>query len=149
MKIALAGSRDIRTDDAGRLLTTFLAARGPEDCILLRRGAVSPPGAFEAMIAGECAALGVPFEWRIPEGSHREGVHQRDYQMVRDADLVIALMRLEQVGDEECGTFRLVDKAMFEHTPVYAYAIEDGHLDRIGEDDPKNRFASVVPDATR
>ena len=161
MKVAIAGSRAVPKGLAPRLLVRFLAALPEDATILLRRGRKSGPGAFELQTAMVAEMLGLAVEWMepeppsellVPEQAHdrralaREATFARDLEFVVRADLVLCFYTVEQEGDEASGTAALVDKAIAENRPVYAYAIGEDGVVRSGEHDPRNDWAELVPD---
>lgn len=162
MNIVIAGSRALPTGQAPRLLISFLASLPPDTTILLRRGVYTGPNLFEAQVEWLVDLLGLKLEWRQPVPVHRkvvagnrvlaeddvlgrEAVWDRDVAMCVDADLVLCFFPVRQVGDMTSGTVALVEKAVAQDTPVYAYALAGSGVQRVGEHDPDNAWADRVP----
>lgn len=63
-------------------------------------------------------------------GGRREANYHRDYELVRDADRVIALF--EESAIFVGGTGHVVEKALDQRKPVVSYTCSDGELVFIG-----------------
>ena len=158
MKIVIAGSRRLPKGHAPRLLIRFFAALPGDAIILMRRPrgdgslAGAMPGAFELDVLNLCGILHLDVEWFQPEPGDkfrgRASVFIRDIEMVRKADLVILFVTPEEVEGSYAGTMHLLDKAMDEDRPVYAYSVgQEGAVKRIGEYDPNHWFSDIAPSA--
>jgi len=153
MKVVIAGSRRLPRGQAPRLLIRFLAALPEDAIILMRRGMHGQvPGPFEFDVVGLCYVLHLDVEWLEPAPTDRypgrSSVFIRDIEMVRKADLVILFVTPEEVADAYAGTMHLLDKAMDEDRPVYAYSVsQDGTVKRVGEYDPHDWYTHLAPSA--
>ena len=154
MKVVIAGSRRLPKGQAPRLLIRFLAAL-PEDAIILMRRPASidaMPGMFEIDVSGLASILHLDVEWFKPAPTDRHpgraSVFLRDIEMVRKADLVVLFVTPEEVEEAYAGTMHLLDKAMDEDRPVYAYSVDrEGVIKRVGEYDPHHLFIDIAPSA--
>lgn len=91
-----------------------------------------------------CSKLGIPVEMFMPEEGGRDQVFFRDIEMVREADLVIAVF--SENAPMEGGTAHVVEKAQDRRVPVYAYTDDgEGQWTRLGEWDPDDAWAHRVP----
>lgn len=159
--VAIAGSRALPPGIAARLLVRFLGSLPDGSRILLRRGAFAPANMFETQVRQLCDLLLLDVVWCRPqprleqqmtetgnvevETYGRESTLARDLRMVQLADLVLCFYDESEIGDETSGTQSLVDKAMAAETPVYAYALHGDRMERVGEHDPGDKWASKVP----
>jgi len=163
--VVVAGSRALAPGLAPRLLVRFLAGLPSEATILLRRGLFRQPNLFEAQVESLCELIGLKVEWCYPlfgaaqkpgttgpavdweEKGYRgrQMTFARDLDMVTRADLVLAFYTIDQVGDDTSGTVGLVEKALEANRVVYAYALTDNRVTRVGEHDPTNEWADRVP----
>lgn len=101
---------------------------------------------FEFAVQLVCTQLSIPVELFIPEPGGRDQVFFRDIEMVREADLVIAVF--SENAPMEGGTAHVVEKAQDRRVPVYAYTDDgEGHWTRLGEWDPDDMWAHRVPKA--
>ena len=154
MKVVIAGSHRLPKGQAPRLLIRFLATL-PEDAIILMRRPASldaMPGMFEIDVSGLASILHLDVEWFAPAPTDRfpgrSSVFLRDIEMVRKADLVILFVTPEEVEAVYAGTMHLLDKAMDENRPVYAYSVDhEGKVSRVGEYDPEHWYADIAPSA--
>lgn len=154
MRVVIAGSRKLPEGKAPFLLIRFLGAL-PDDAVVLLRNpyrAGNMPGPFEKDVAALCDALNILVEWRSPEPTilnpGRVSVYIRDIEMVASADLVLLFFTMEDALYGYSGTAHLMDKALDQNVPMYAYRVEDsGQVFRIGEHDPENAFGKMVPAA--
>jgi hypothetical protein len=153
MRVVIAGSHRLPKGQAPRLLIRFLAALPEDAIILMRRGMNGPaPGPFEFDVAGLCYVLHLGVEWFEPHPTDRHpgraSVFLRDIEMIRKADLVILFVTPEEVEEAYAGTMHLLDKAMDEDRPVYAYSVDRGGIiKRVGEYDPHHLFLEIAPSA--
>jgi hypothetical protein len=151
VKVVIAGSRRLPRGQAPRLLIRFLAALPEDAIILMRRGMHGQvPGPFEFDVAQLCHILHLKNVWFEPEPTDRypgrASVFMRDIDMVRNAELVILFVTPEEVEDVYAGTMHLLDKALDEQRPVYAYSVDqDGKVKRVGEWDPDHLYHDIAP----
>jgi hypothetical protein len=148
MRIAIGGSRRLPVGAGTRLLVRFLAQLNPGTEILLRKGINTNPGGFELEVEEVCQLLHLPVVWCIPELteklSGRGAVFRRDFDMVHDADLVLAF--IDVGADEYSGTAHLLEKAFEADRPVYGYLVDEhGRAQRWGENDPDEAWVDLVP----
>jgi hypothetical protein len=159
--VVIAGSRALPHGQAARVLVRFLAGLPPDATILLRRGLFTQPGIFESQVEKVVDLIGLKLEWCQPSFSVADKHHDlrigrrltwaRDVEMIDRADLVLTFILEEQIGDEESGTAALAEKAIAANVPVYSYAMlvygkdDPILLERVGEHDPENRWADLVP----
>lgn len=133
LRIALAGNSDLPLDRTARHVVPWLVKA---ESVLLRHPKTKGrrPGGFEQMVSKLAVPLGVEVIWCRPEGSEKGNTANRDVDMVRKADFVIAYFTTEEMDG---GTGRLVEIAMACGIPVEGWHIEsDGSAQRIGEYDP-------------
>jgi hypothetical protein len=90
-----------------------------------------------------CHRLGIRVLWAIPAAGGRSEVFIRDVDMVSKSDLLIVFFDEDRVM--QGGTGHLIEKAQDFEVPAYAYVYADGSIERVGEADPENRWASAVP----
>jgi hypothetical protein len=152
MKVAIAGSRHLPAGQAPRLLVRFLAALPADATILLRHPRFkASPGPFERDVAGLCNILHMAHEWCVPAPSAttpgRSSVYLRDIDMVAQADLVILFFAPEEATDGYSGTAHLMDKALDQDRPCYAYTVAEDGVTRVGEYDPDSLFIHIAPSA--
>jgi len=152
VRVAIAGSRRLPAGQAPRLLIRFLAALPADATILLRKGAYTDPGRFERDVENLCSILHMDWEWCIPEPTGttvgRAAVYYRDIDMVSKADLVMLFFAPEEAHLGYSGTAHLMDKALDQDRPVYAYTVAaDGKVSRVGEYDPQHLFIDIAPSA--
>lgn len=154
MKVVIAGSRRLPRGQAPRLLIRFLAAL-PADALILLRHPANPefgPGPFERDVAALCEVLRMIYQWCQPEPTEetrgRASVFFRDIDMVAKADLVLLFFTPEEASDGYSGTAHLMEKALEQDRPVYAYSVDaDGTVARVGEYDPDHLYAELAPAA--
>lgn len=138
-RIAIGGSRDVSPLAAAPVIKFLLRLGHPT--VLLRRGRETPPGPLEQELAELCRTTGCPIEWHMPAPGGRDEVFFRDVDMITGADLLIAVFSPGK--PMEGGTAHLVEKAIDQRVPAYAFTFEE-HLDRVGEYDPDNAWESLV-----
>lgn len=150
-RIVVAGSRILPRGAAMTLLRFF--ADIPMESTILLRAPMGPvvPRDFERVANNLAESMGLATELCRPRPTKlrpgRLSIWDRDMTMLAGADLCLCFYDVGQIGDEESGTVALVDKAMGLDVPVYAYAITPDHeLLRVGEHDPKDLWASLVPE---
>ena len=152
MRVVIAGSRKLPEGKAPFMLIRFLGAL-PDDAVVLLRTPYSAgnlPGPFERDVNSLCEALNIPVEWHAPEPTilnpGRVSVYVRDIEMVNSADLVLLFFTEEDAVSGYSGTTHLMDKALDQDRPMYAYRVTDaGQVFRVGEHDPENAFGEMVP----
>jgi hypothetical protein len=111
--------------------------------ILLRRGNKSEPGMFEQVMAKLASVLWINVEWFRPQPTEgRAGTYLRDVEYVRQADLVLAYFSTREMSG---GTGHVVEKAVDQDVPVYAYGFDGQRFGRIGEHDSHNAWGGRVP----
>lgn len=152
MKVAIAGSRRLPAGQAPRLLIRFLAALPVDTVILLRKGAYTEPGRFERDVENLCSVLRMDWQWCIPDPSGttvgRAAVYYRDIDMISRSDLVLLFFAPDEAHDGYSGTAHLMDKALDQDRPVYAYTVaDDGKVTRVGEYDPQHLYLDIAPSA--
>ena len=155
MRVVIAGSRKLPEGKAPFMLIRFLGGL-PNDAVVLLRCPYkigSLPGPFEKDVAALCDALNIPVEWRAPEPTllspGRVSVYIRDIEMVAKASLVLLFFTNEDALYGYSGTTHLMDKALDQNIPMYAYRVDDhGGVTRVGEHDPENAFGEMVPAAS-
>lgn len=125
-------------------LLYFLTDGTPHDTtVFLRRGLKARPGKFERMVAQWCLEMAHPTaRWIIPDPDGGRGaVFDRDREMVRQSDLVLAFFSpgLKMEG----GTGHVVECAIDLNVPCYSWEI---HRDivRVGEHDPDAIWQGTV-----
>src|SRR5207247_1765334 len=132
VRVAIGGARRLPKGTALKALALFigrLAEQNPEGLneVLLRQGISTSPGPFEEDVARLSYLMGVDVRWCIPKPTPanpgRQSVFVRDFDMVAEADLVLAFVAPD--GDEYSGTAHLLDKAIELGKPVYAYEVAD------------------------
>jgi nucleoside 2-deoxyribosyltransferase len=152
MKVAIAGSRRLPKGHAPRLLIRFLAALPEDAVILLRRGMKAEyPSLFEGDISELADILHLDVEWFIPAPTDitrgRSSVYVRDIDMIEKADLVVLFFAADEVAEGYGGTQHLLDKALAANRPVYAYSVDEyGTIERVGDYDPDELYASLAPE---
>lgn len=124
-------------------LALFATLLTLDPILLLRHGISTGPGPVEFSLALAGKMLDWPVEWFTPEPGGRDQVFYRDIEMVSHADLVLAIF--SEAGPMEGGTAHVVEKAQDKGVPVYAYSWVDDHLRRVGEHDPGQLWAELVP----
>jgi hypothetical protein len=155
MKVVIAGSRKLPEGKAPFMLIRFLGGL-PDDAVVMLRCPYTEgrlPGAFEKDVDALCDALNIPVEWHAPEPTilspGRVSVYIRDIDMVAKADLVLLFFTQEDSVYGYSGTTHLMDKALDQNIPMYAYRVEsNGRVERVGEHDPENAFGEMVPEAS-
>jgi len=155
MKVVIAGSRKLPEGKAPFMLIRFLGGLPDGAVVLLRRpyDQGKLPGNFEQDVEALCDALNIPVEWHAPEPTilnpGRVSVYIRDIDMVAKANLVLLFFTTEDSIYGYSGTTHLMDKALDQNIPMYAYRVEkDGRVERVGEHDPENAFGEMVPTAS-
>jgi hypothetical protein len=151
-KVVIAGSRALPTGLAPQVLGVFLANLEPGSTILLRAGGKSI-GEFEQQVADLADAIGLlDVEYRAPDTtsiSGRRSVWYRDCDMLASSELCLAFVTNDQLGDDESGTWGLIDKAMGMDVPVYGYVVHTTKTGPTvvlaGEHDPENLWSELVP----
>ena len=151
MKVVIAGSHRLPKGQAPRLLIRVLATL-PEDATILMRRSMRDGvrGPFEVDVDDLCTILHMNVEWFEPAPTDRHpgraSVFLRDIEMVRKADLVILFVTPDEVENGYAGTMHLMDKAMDENRPVYAYSVDhEGKISRVGEYDPEHLYLDIAP----
>ena len=109
----------------------------------MRRGRSTAPGRFEREVARVCALMGYDVRWFVPEPGGRDMNYYRDIEMVGEADVCIAVF--DAAEPMEGGTAHVVEKAQDARVPVYAYSWDGLDYKRVGEFDPDDAWARVVP----
>lgn len=137
MKAVIGGSHIVSPAMVATHVLQQLASLPIDASVLLRGPLVGQPGPVEILTAELCRTLAIPFEYRRPEaGAGSAGTIERDYEMVVDADLVIAYFGPEHVMDPDFGTTRLVEHALRIGKEVHAYAPRDeGGPEEVGSED--------------
>lgn len=135
MKIAVVGSSDLDPALIAHHLLKQLAALPAPSYVLLRRGQKTPPGPIEMLAESLCRQLEIGIEWREPQGGSRSSVFNRDVSLVAAADAVWAYFKAERVMDG--GTGHVVEKALDQDRPVYAWAPIDGEMKDVGSHEPE------------
>ena len=172
--VAICGSRKLRDGSAPRLLVKTIVALPEDSLVLVRAGMMYGMGPFERDVTKMCGLLGLRVEPRVPRettGSPwpeeiqepqdtmadrhpsnprgRQLTFRRDLEMIDDADLVLLFVDEAEMGNQNSGTVMMVGKALEADGPtkaVYAYTVlKDGTLERIGEHDPGDTWAKIVP----
>ena len=154
VRIVIGGSRKLPEGKAPFLLIRFLGAL-PDDAVVMLRCPYTEgnlPGPFERDVADLCDALNIPVEWHAPAPTilspGRVSVYVRDIEMIAKSDLVLLFFTQEDAVYGYSGTTHLMDKALDQNIPMYAYRVENnGQVFRIGEHDPENAFGKMVPAA--
>lgn len=155
VRIVIGGSRKLPEGKAPFLLIRFLGAL-PDDAVVMLRCPYTEgnlPGPFERDVADLCDALNIPVEWHAPAPTilnpGRVSVYIRDIDMVAKASLVLLFFTKEDAEDGYSGTHHLMDKALDQNIPMYAYIVaNDGFVSRWGEHDPENFYGDLVPAAS-
>jgi len=150
MKVVIAGSRRLPRGQAPRLLIRFLAALSDDDRVMVRKGATTQMGRFEADVVNLCEVLHLDWDYWTPQPSEknpgRVSVFIRDIEMIDKADLVLLFITPEEAESGYSGTMHLMDKALDAGRPVYAYSVyERGKVELVGDYDPDHLYASMVP----
>jgi hypothetical protein len=129
----LAGSQVLPLEEVAGHLLRQMASFPPDTIILLRRGRTTGPGPFEKLVAMLAETLKIAIEWREPRADEggRSQTYLRDIELVGSADAVIAYFSEAQIMLG--GTGHVVEKAIDQNVPVYAYAPIDGAVERVGE----------------
>jgi nucleoside 2-deoxyribosyltransferase len=110
--------------------------------ILLRRPWSGQPGFYEQAVAAICRMLGIEYEWRLPlPAQGRQATFYRDIQMVADSDAVIVFFAPDAIM--EGGTAHLVEKALDQSVPVYAYSADEERVTRVGEHDTEDEMDPI------
>jgi hypothetical protein len=138
-RIVVAGSRDADRHAAYFLMNMIEKIGAPT--VIMRRGRETEPGPLEDEVAGECRAVGIPIEWRVPAPGGRDEVFFRDLDMVTKADLVLAVFSPDRAMTG--GTAHVVEKAIDLRVPAYAFTFNHT-LDRVGEFDPDDTWSRVI-----
>lgn len=143
MRFAVVGSSTL--EGIPWILYEFLmdgTRRGTQ--LFLRRGVKSPPGRFEQLIAELVRQSDhLELRWMLPEPDSGPGAaFDRDNEMVRHSDLVLAFFDAERVM--QGGTGHVVESAIDMGVPVYSFALSDIELSRVGEHDPDGRWQAVI-----
>lgn len=141
IKVALCGSHDLK--GVPETLFKFLDTLPTGSHVMLRRGLKSKPGLFEQAVAAYLRLHKIDYWWIAPdpEGG-REATYIRDVNMTRRADLVLCYFAADRM---EGGTEHIVEKALDALTPVYSWGFDGVRFVRIGEHDPDNIWADIVP----
>ena len=152
MRVVIAGSRQLPRGQAPRLLVRFLANLPADALILLRKGVHTRPGTFEQDVATLCDILALDYQWCLPYPTDtvpgRASVFLRDIDMISACDLALLFLAETASVVADGGTRHLLDKAIDQNRPVYAYTVaEDGVVERHGEHDPDHLYAEIVPAA--
>jgi len=141
----VAASRTVPGRAALPLFNFILGLPG-DPTILMRRALSKSIGPVEFSIAAASVIMGWDVEWFEPEPGGRDQNFYRDIEMVSKGDVAICLFpEADMMGG---GTGHVVEKAQDRGMPVYAYWVEDEDprvWHRIGEWDPTDAWASVVP----
>jgi|ERR1051326_2698724 hypothetical protein len=138
-RIAVGGSRDVDPRAAAAIIKFLLRLGHPT--VLLRRGRETEPGPLESELAELARITGCPIEWHMPAPGGRDEVFFRDIDMVTSADLLLAVFSPEK--SMEGGTAHLIEKAIDQRVPAYAFTFDNG-LHRVGEYDPDDTWAKFV-----
>ena len=152
MKLALAGSRRLPSAVGPLVLARFLAGLPEDTVVLLRRGILTSPGAFEQGVADFCGLINLKVEWRQPdpEIAGRASTYIRDVAMVADADLVIGFVTDDDLAQSnQSGTVHMIEKAWQAERPAFLYDTiwHDGALSVtiIGSLDPGEKWGPRLP----
>ena len=112
--------------------------------MLLRRGYKTEPAMFEQAMAMLGTSLWMDVEWVKPEPDlGRAGTFLRDVELVKRADLVLCFFDKPEISG---GTAHVVEKAIDQEVPVYAYGFDGLRFQRVGEHDPDNRWGDALWD---
>ena len=142
MKVVIVGSHTLDLSQAvGPLFKELL--RLPNDAeILIRKPKYEPIAPFENLVDHLAQTLNHRVYPMIPIGKGREGVWERDMNMIEAADYVMAFFDERHVM--EGGTAHVVEKAIEKEVPTSAYRVdEDGHT-WIGGTNEENLEASAI-----
>lgn len=136
--ITVVGSRKL-----GRLpkqLLSMMQLTFPSPAVVLLRHPLTKDKAepFEQMVAKACDFFGILYGWMRPEPGGRGKVYERDVNMVGRSDLVLAFFADDVMTG---GTEHIIEKAMDQDVPHYAYGIRDDQLVLLGSHDPYNLWS--------
>lgn len=108
------------TPELGAEVVDMLRTYPIDSTVFVTRGSVG----FDQFICGVGPIIGYPVLVAPSEGNN----WQRDVDMVKEADEVLAFFDPETIGDERTGTAHVVTKALDQKKPVRAYTAADRHL---------------------
>lgn len=134
VKVAVVGSHDLDPALIASHLLKQLVSLPTPSIVMLRRGRKTKPGPIEMLTESLCRQLEIAVEWREPQAGARAGVYNRDVSMVGACDAVWAYFDPEHVM--EGGTGHVVEKALDQDRPVYAWAPIDGSMTDVGSHEP-------------
>lgn len=149
MTVGLAGNRSLRV--APEAMVAFLSQLPLDAVILLRAGNVMRPGWFERLVSKVCESLWMTQEWVTPDpeaktksGDPRGATFERDVAFAGRCDVILTFFD-GMVADHTSGTWHIVEKALDQHVPVYAYGFDGTEFKRIGEWDEHDTWGLAVP----
>lgn len=147
--VCIAGNSKLRVSTIAIL--EFLSKLPLDSVILLRAGATTRPGWFERLVMQACDSMWLSYELVRPDLGDLKEEHDprgvnwvRDVLMVGRCDVVLAFFDGE-TADPTTGTWHLVEKALDQHIPVYAYGWDGSRFLRIGEWDEHDSWGAQAP----
>lgn len=144
--IAIAGARDCYSLRVVVHAFNFLKVRPASTTVLLRHPlGKRPAGPLERTVAEMANELGFNVQWCRPAPGGREQVYRRDFEMVEQADGLLAYFALR--GVMTGGTGHVVDAAISRNIPTraFAYDPELGMLTLVGSWDREGILAYGGP----
>ena len=125
-------------------LVAWIQGQPADSTLILRRGNKSDPGLFEQVMAKLAQTLWLSVEWSMPDPElGRSGTFVRDVELVRKVDLVLAYFDTTEMSG---GTAHVVEKAIDQDVPVFAWGLTKKGFVRVGEHDPHGSWSQSVPD---
>lgn len=130
--VAFAASRDQLSLRLSSHIYGKLLELPPGSTVLLRRPRThGQPGLVEQLISRLVENLPLNVRWFEPGEGGRGATYERDYAMVEAADYVEAYFGGDKIM--EGGTGHVVEAAIASGVPVYAWAITEKGIERVGE----------------
>jgi hypothetical protein len=128
-KIAVVGNRSFPIDVAVGVQVVDILREYPDDTVFLTRGS---PG-FDEFIMLAAPLIGRRC-FAYPGKGGTDNL-ERDSELVKDADEVLAFFEVNSIGDTKTGTAMIVEKSLNAKKPTRAYTVVDGRLIWAGETD--------------
>lgn len=126
-KVCMVGNSTFHIDAAiGAQIVDIMVEQG-EDVVFLTRGSEG----FDRFIM-QVAPLLQRRCFGYPGKGGTDNL-ERDAELVKDADTVLAFFDLDTIHKSDTGTAMIVEKALSAHKPTRAYTAVDGKLVWVGE----------------
>lgn len=151
--LAIAGSRQVHLPWVTPSLMQLVATLPSSTIVLLRGPRNQKPNPFERTVQELCEMRELLVLYVVPEaGRNRVGTFVRDVELVASADTVIVFLAPDEDPLGDSGTAHVLQKAIDQSRPLYAYTVGPDGLEWIGGiDTPHSQttWSNIVSDIAK